>query len=209
MPFLAAMLLQESGMKHFNEPKPGDEDTFITVGLDTNADANHIITSRGYGVGQYTLFHHPARPAEVEELMTDVTKNLQRAIRELREKFDGFVNGPTDRADDRIEEAGTIALRECRFGPGDARRFKDCKQCLRQAGMGTIVEGATRVYEGAATIFHSTEYYDMNASRSFYTDVPKRSEIGCDWPYAARRYNGGGINSYHYQVRILKHLLTL
>ena len=28
----------------------------------------------------------------------------------------------------------------------------------------------------------------------------------CDWPYAARQYNGAGLNSYHYQIAILKSL---
>jgi hypothetical protein len=36
-----------------------------------------------------------------------------------------------------------------------------------------------------------------------------RAEIPCDWPYAVRRYNGSGINSYHYQVRILRYLERL
>jgi hypothetical protein len=36
--------------------------------------------------------------------------------------------------------------------------------------------------------------------------VPVRKNIGCDWPYAIRRYNGAGINSYHYQAKVLKNL---
>ena len=41
-----------------------------------------------------------------------------------------------------------------------------------------------------------------------YTAVPIRKNIGCDWPYAVRRYNGAGMNSYHYQVKVLKNVLT-
>ena len=37
-----------------------------------------------------------------------------------------------------------------------------------------------------------------------YDAVPVRAKIGCDWPYAVRRYNGSGVNSYHYQTRIMR-----
>jgi peptidoglycan hydrolase-like protein with peptidoglycan-binding domain len=206
-PFLVAILEQESGLRHFNEPKPGDEDTFITVGLDARTPDSEVITSRGYGAGQFTLFHHPARPEEVTAFMTSPTGNLQRAIRELRDKFDGFVNGPSSRADDRIAEAGTVPLRECRFGTGESARFVECRSCALNAGVVTIVEDVTPVFTASPLIFHSTANYNMPASRAVYADVPRRAGIECDWPYAARRYNGGGIDSYHYQVRILKHVL--
>ncbi len=52
IPFLMAILKQESGLKHFNEPSGDDEDTYIVVGLDTNASEKIVITSRGYGAGQ-------------------------------------------------------------------------------------------------------------------------------------------------------------
>jgi len=39
-----------------------------------------------------------------------------------------------------------------------------------------------------------------------YTAVPDRTKLGCDWPYALRRYNGGGVNSYHYQYEALQRL---
>lgn len=208
MPFLMAILEQESGLRHFNEPRPGDDDTFITVGLDAPLPESEVITSRGYGVGQFTLFHHPPRPDEVTEFMTEPVNNLQRAIRELREKFDSFVNGPASRADDRIAEAGTGPLRECRFSSGNASRLRDCQACLSHAGRVTIVEGVTPVFAGSMAIFHSTNNYDMQADRQLYSDVPRRAEIECDWPYAARRYNGAGMDSYHYQVHILKNVLS-
>ena len=206
IPFLLAILQQESGLKHFNEPKPGDEDTFITIGLDTPSPDSEVIESRGYGAGQFTLFHHPPRPEEVAEFMTDVEKNVQRAIKELRAKFDGFVNGRFDHADDRIAEVGRGPLRECQFAPGTPEHFTDCETCLREAGTVSIVEGETSVHPASSVKFHSTPVYDMQASRAVYIDVPTRAGFKCDWPYAVRRYNGGGIDSYHYQVRILKHL---
>src|SRR5262249_42299648 len=66
-PFLLAILKQESGLQHFHEPSGNDEDKFIVVGLDP-PNQPHVITSRGYGAGQYTLFHHPPQAAEVTDL---------------------------------------------------------------------------------------------------------------------------------------------
>jgi len=41
-----------------------------------------------------------------------------------------------------------------------------------------------------------------------YARVPDRAKLGCDWPYAVRRYNGSGVNSYHYQYQVLQRLTT-
>ncbi len=207
IPFLMAILKQESGMKHFFEPNPGDEDTYITVGLDTNSSQKHIITSRGYGLGQYTLFHHPPRAEEIDDFMLDVGKNLIKAIDELKYKFDYFVNGhtPGTRADDRIAEYGSGELRDCKYTIEDSHYLRDCKRCLENAGTEEIRMGVTPFYEGCANTFHVTQYY----KKQVYRNVPVRKNIGCDWPYAMRRYNGSGVNSYHYQVRVLKHLLVI
>jgi hypothetical protein len=204
VPFLMAVLKQESGMKHFNEPGKNDDDTYITVGLDTNASKKYIITSRGYGAGQYTLFHHPPRREELKGFILDVEKNLEKAISELRYKFDNFVNGKTSgtRADDRIAEFGKGKLRLCRYGSGDLRYMSDCKTCMIDAGQREIREGVTSFYKGSKDKFIPTHYY-QSAS---YESVPVRGKIGCDWPYAVRRYNGSGINSYHYQARILRNI---
>ncbi len=205
IPFLLGILQQESGLKHFNQPAGDDEDVYITIGLDTNAPEKYIITSRGYGAGQYTLFHHPPTPAEVNDFMLDPVKNVQKAIAELKNKFDHFVNGasPDAQADDRLAEQGTGPLRTCKYTPGDARYMTDCKQCLLNAGTTDIQSGTTPVYVGATLTYEPTQYYGTAS----YPKVPVRANIGCDWPYAVRRYNGSGINSYHYQVRVLLHML--
>jgi hypothetical protein len=79
IPFLLGILMQECGLRHFSEPRAGNEDTYIVVGLDTNNAADKtILTSRGYGAGQDPLFHHPPRPEEVTDCMLDVTKNVRR-----------------------------------------------------------------------------------------------------------------------------------
>lgn len=207
IPFLLAVLRQESGLRHYREPAPGDEDTFIVVGLDRNDSACPArITSRGYGVGQYTLFHHPPRLGDVAGVMLDVGKNVAKAVEELRDKFDHFVNGPDadTRADDRRAEAGAGPLRLCKYPSGDARFMHDCRQCALAAGAQAIQSGVTPLYPGAGQAFEPTPYY----AEASYQDVPVRRNIGCDWPYAVRRYNGSGMNSYHYQVRILKNLLV-
>lgn len=207
VPFLMAVLMQESGLKHYREPGPGDEDAYIVVGLDTNAEADHIITSRGYGAGQYTLFHHPPAAAEVRDFVLDPARNVSKAAGELREKFDRFVAGPTanTRADDRTAELGAGPLRLCKYSAGDSRYMTDCVQCARDAGLVNIHSGSTPVFAGSSLKFAPTQYYKSGS----YTGVPRRAGIGCDWPYAIRRYNGAGINSYHYQARVLLHLLNL
>jgi peptidoglycan hydrolase-like protein with peptidoglycan-binding domain len=207
IPFLLAILKQESGLRHYNEPRGNNEDTYIVIGLDTNASEKHVITSRGYGAGQYTLFHHPPSNQEVDDFMLDVGKNLQKAIFELRDKFDHFVNGTTTgtMADDRQVENGNGPLRLCKYSSQDPRYMKACQQCMIDAGQQTIREGVTPIYPGSTYKFIPTPYYPTAS----YDAVPIRKKIDCDWPYAARRYNGAGINSYHYQVRVLKNVLIL
>jgi hypothetical protein len=207
-PFLLAILKQESNLRHFNEPTGKDEDTFIVVGLDTRSEAQFIITSRGFGAGQYTLFHHPPAPEEVTDFMLDATKNVQRATGELRDKFDHFVNGstPGTRADDRIAETGPGPLRLCKFAVDDPRFLTDCRQCLVDAGLTDIVSGTTPLFTGASRTYQPTK---LRPDFTLYPNVPVRKEIGCDWPYAVRRYNGGGMDSYHYQAQVLLNLKTL
>lgn len=202
-PFLLAILMQESGGLHFRVPTASDADDFIVVGLDRN-DAGHPdrITSRGYGMGQYTLFHHPPRRDEVETVMLDPARNVRRAVDELREKFDSFVNGatPSTQADDRIEEFGRGGLRRCRYAETDPLYMADCVRC---AGEHLVDIGPTTpLHAGTTETLHPTQYHP----ESGYAKVPDRAKLGCDWPYAVRRYNGGGVNSYHYQYQVLQRL---
>lgn len=202
-PYLVAVLKQESGMMHFAEPRGADDqDTFVVVGTDANSGDPNVITSRGYGAGQYTLFHHPPRPEEVAGVILDPGQNVERAAELLRDKFDGFVNGPTSSADDRVAEIGRGPLRICKYAPSDARYMTDCRACAAAAGSRGIRQGLP-VFAGSTTTWAPTQYY----ATASYDGVPVREKIGCDWPYAVRRYNGGGINSYHYQARVLKFLV--
>jgi len=199
--FIAAILKQESDLKHYSE-----QDSVITIGLDTNnAAQTFAITSRGYGAGQFTIFHHPPRQDEVDDFMNDVEKNLGKAEGELREKYDKFVNGPADTADDRQKEIGSGALRICKYASTDPRYLTDCKQCAIDAGSRDIVENQTPWYPGSPNLYVPTQYY----ASANYPNTPKRESFGCDWPYAVRRYNGGGINSYHYQARVIKNVRDL
>jgi len=173
------------------------------VGLDRNEQGNpDHITSRGYGIGQYTLFHHPPRAEEVETLMLDPVRNVQRAVSELNEKLENFVNGPTPgrQADDRLAEFGRGELRRCRFEASDPRFMTDCVRCA----------GEARVDIGPTTPLHPRTTETLQPTRyhreTSYAGVPDRAKLGCDWPYAVRRYNGSGVNSYHYQYQVLQRL---
>jgi hypothetical protein len=206
--FLLAILVQESGLKHFHEPQGEDVDTFITTGLDTGTGQDFVITSRGYGAGQYTLFHHPPTAAEVSDFMLDVTKNVQRASRELRDKFDHFIIGPTSatRADDRIAEHGSGPLRMCKFASGDPQFLKDCANCLAEAGVQNLVKDSSPLFPGSSSTYQPTA---LRNHFTEYNDVPVRARFECDWPYAVRRYNGSGMDSFHYQAQVLLNLKTV
>jgi hypothetical protein len=208
LPVLKAILKQESDFQHYHVPADHDEDTFITVGLDRNNKAHpESITSRGYGVGQYTLFHHPPHPAEIEDFMKDPKKNLQRAIGELLNKFEHFILGPNagTQADDRLKEHDREPLRWCKYPKGDSLYLNGCKACTLQAGSQDIVENVTPWFEGCNQTYQPTQYYP----HASHQQVPVRKNFPCDWPYAVRRYNGSGMNSYHYQAIILHNLLAV
>jgi hypothetical protein len=203
-PFFYQTLIQESGGQHFHIPRDGDLDTFVTVGLDTNDKSSAVhITSRGYGIGQFTLFHHPPTANEVASFISDPLGNVEKAIGELRRKFDNYVNGPIDVASDRVAEAGRGALRPCRHDPADQLYMRDCVNCLKNAGTQEIVANQTPTYEGSPDTYEHTQYHAGS-----YHSVPVRKNIPCDWPYAIRRFNGAGPNSYDYQAEMLLKVLN-
>ncbi len=196
--FIISILKQESDLRHYNEA-----DSYVYVGLDRNNAGTQQVTSRGYGIGQFTIFHHPPRPDEVTDFMDDPARNVSKAQKELREKYDHFVIGG-DTADDRIAEIGNGPLRICKYGPADPRYLVDCRQCSVDAGSRDIHQGDP-YYAGASGTMQPTQYYPS----AEYPNIPKRESFGCDWPYAIRRYNGSGVNSFHYQARILRNVRDL
>jgi len=196
--FIVAILKQESDLRHYNEA-----DSYVYIGLDRNNEGTAQITSRGYGIGQFTIFHHPPRPDEVTDFMDDPAKNVSKAQNELRDKYDHFVLGPSG-ADDRTAEIGNGPLRICKYTSDDPRYLTDCRQCAIDAGSRDINQGDP-YYAGAKGTMQPTQYY----ASAEYPNIPKRESIGCDWPYAVRRYNGSGVNSYHYQARILRNVRDL
>ena len=203
-PFVVAIVRQESGGRHYAVPHPGEEDAFVTVGLDRNNAARpDEITSRGYGVGQYTLTHHPPADAEVRDFILDPVSNVESVYSLLRRKLDRFVAGPDDKADDRAVEHPLLPIRLCRYAPSDVRYMMDCSTCARAVRTVQIVPGMP-VYQGARTLYEPDQYYPS----ANYHGVPDRAEFLCDWPYAVRRYNGSGLDSFHYQARVLRNLLT-
>jgi peptidoglycan hydrolase-like protein with peptidoglycan-binding domain len=203
VPFLSQILIQESGQRQFQVPSNSNRDNFVTIGLDHNDEANPaVVTSRGYGIGQFTLFHHPPTADEVAGVVSNAMLNAGAAISVLREKFDEFIIGPITTAQDRIAEHGTSPLRACKYAPGDPKYMNDCANCCKAAGSFTIVAGQTPVYAGAQMNYDTTQYHRGN-----YSDVPIRANIPCDWPYAIRRYNGAGVDSYNYQAEVLTRIV--
>jgi peptidoglycan hydrolase-like protein with peptidoglycan-binding domain len=202
-PFIAAIVVQESDSAHFLVPAHGDEDNFVSIGLDrNNKSAPDQITSRGYGIGQYTIFHHPPRPEELHDFILDPVRNVQKAYVELRGKLDNFVVGNSGAAD-RAAEHPSLPLRLCRYANSDQRYMRNCKACAEQVGKLDITRGMP-AYDGASISYQPTQYYPA----ADYHGVPDRAAFLCDWPYAMRRYNGDGVNSFHYQARVLLDLLS-
>jgi hypothetical protein len=199
LPFLLAILNQESSLRHYQVPTRGNIDNFVTIGLDRNDAANPArITSRGYGIGQFTLFHHPPTADEVQSFILDPVKNLGTTISELQEKYQGWVIGPKDSSDDRVTEFPGLPLNPCKYAPSDPKFQSDCVNCLKSAPPVTIASGQTPWYTGASGVYAQTQYH-----LGSYSNVPQRDKIGCDWPYAARRFNGSGVNSFDYQAELL------
>jgi hypothetical protein len=151
VPFLMQTLSQESGQLHFHAPSTSNADNFVTIGLDqNNSSAPTAITSRGHGIEQYTLFHHPPAQSEVNGVIRDPVQNAVDAIQELLRKFNSYPIGPSSTADDRIAEAGRGPLRFCQYQPSDPKYFWDCANCCRSAETVNIVAGVTPVFAGSA-----------------------------------------------------------
>lgn len=201
VPFAIAVVTQESNGRHFHVPVGADEDKFVTLGQDRNGSTSDDVTSRGYGIGQSTLFHQPPSRQEVADIIADPVRNVQATFVNLRQKFDGAILGKQG-ASDRMAEHPRLALRLCRYAPTDTRYLNDCRNCALQTRRIDITRG-TPAYAGASISYQPTQYYPS----AEYTGVPDRADFLCDWPYAVRRYNGSGVNSFHYQTHILLNLL--
>jgi peptidoglycan hydrolase-like protein with peptidoglycan-binding domain len=206
VPYLLAILNQESSQHHYQVPTRGNIDNFVTIGLDRNDPANPArITSRGYGIGQYTLFHHPPTAAEVQSFIIDPVQNVSKTIAEMTDKFNNYILGPnaSQVADDRVAEYGQAPLTPCKYPQGDVHYMSDCVNCMKNAPGITITSGSTPWFDGAQETYAQTQYHVGT-----YSNVPQRNKIGCDWPYAARRFNGSGVNSFDYQAEFLLKVLA-
>jgi hypothetical protein len=196
------MFDQESALQQF-ATAISEGDTFVIVGLDRDKQIADRIPSRGFGMAQYTLFHHPPTQDEVASFIVDPDANINQAVAELKGKFDGLAGGAS-RAVERDAEHPGLPLRKCRYSTTDERFLRDCRACARRARHLEIARG-TPLYQGASQSYQPDGYYPS----ADYGSVPDRADMGCDWPYAIRRYNGGGLDSFHYQTRVLRNLERL
>ena len=71
-----------------------------------------------------------------------------------------------------------------------------------RSGRSALHDRLRTVCGRATDTLHPTRYHPETA----YSRVPARATLGCDWPYAVRRYNGSGVDSYHYQFQVLQRL---
>jgi hypothetical protein len=199
-PFMLAIVLQESTGLHFSVPRNQDQDDFVIIGLDHAKDAPpDQITSRGYGIGQYTLFHHPPSTSEVQRCIVDPVGSVALAYTTLHDKIALAIPSP-----DRQTEHPQQQFRPCRYAASDPRYLRDCTACTRATRKLDIQPG-TPFYLGSDGTYQPTKYHPT----ATYSGVPDRADFPCDWPYAVRRYNGDGPDSYHYQAEVLLRLLNL
>ena len=95
-------------------------------------------------------------------------------------------------------------MRICKYAATDARFLTDCRQCAIDAGSRDVVEGVTPTFPGSPKVYERGIY-----PTATYPNLPKRESFGCDWPYAVRRYNGAGKNSYNYQAHVIGNVRDL
>jgi peptidoglycan hydrolase-like protein with peptidoglycan-binding domain len=88
------------------------------------------------------------------------------------------------------------------FGEGTERAVRALQYDRCAAESRVDMGPRTPLHPATTETFRPTRYHPDTT----YTAVPDRTKLGCDWPYALRRYNGGGVNSYHYQYEALQRL---
>jgi len=79
---------------------------------------------------------------------------------------------------------------------------------LREPGGPAPARLQVRVGIDSGVVLASEMGFGASRQPLMVGSVPNRAAFPCDWPYAARRYNGSGPLSYNYQSRILRNLVT-
>ncbi len=197
VPLSKAILYEETGLKWYRK------DGYPTVGLDYNdKKISHRITSRGLFLSQRTFFSYPIQQSELDGF-NSLDTDMRFFSSHLRSKYNNFVvsNKVASRDDLRHFSFGGSKLRGCKYDSSDARYMKDCKNCVFSLNKRTYVEG-DRLAKGSGWKFRKTKYH----RRDVYKSMPDFKEFPCDYLFAIRRYNGGGINSFHYLMQVLEHL---
>ena len=121
----------------------------------------------------------------------------------MRGKFDRFVIGPDSRLTIAFTEAGSGPLRLCKFDSADPLYIATASTASSRRELRTSSLGK-RPCRWLSDTYQATQHTKSLLRRT----CPFRRNIACDWPYAVRRYNGSGPNSYDYQAEFLLKFCT-
>jgi len=196
-PLMGAILYEETGLRWFRP------DGYPTIGLDFNDKSNpERITSRGFFVSQRTLFKYPVDQSRIDS-MDSLDEDLNFFSRHLENKYKKYIvsSKPSVRDDLRLESFSKSELRGCKYSPDDSKYMIDCKNCVEGLKRRDYPLGV-RLAKGSSWKLRKTRYH----KRDGYKNMPDFKEFPCDYLFAIRRYNGGGINSFHYLMQVLEHL---
>lgn len=197
-PLALAVLKQETHWKWFRS------DGYPTVGLDFNNKSQpYVITSRGLFLSQRTIFNYPF-PQESLDSFDSVSEDLKFVINALDLKYKRYVVSADVRARDdlRFKSFGDQPLRGCKYEQSDERFMKDCKNCVWSGKLKDYKEGKSLIDVPGKWVLKPSIYH----RNKDYLGYPDYEDFPCDYVYAIRRYNGSGVNSFHYLMRVLDHL---
>lgn len=200
-PLVMAVLTQETNLKWYRK------DGYPLVGLDYNSDEDYIITSRGLFYSQRTIFSYPISKKEFDS-MNDLESDMEFFFDHIFGKYQNFVVSSSAKARDdlrySVPEFKDLDLRGCKYEESDSKYMKDCKACLKECPSKDYLMGDSLLGNGR-WIIKPTHYHRIQD----YEGFPDFHHFPCDYVFTIRRYNGSGINSFHYLMRVLAHLLEL
>lgn len=197
-PLVLAVLEQESNLMWYRK------DGYPTIGLDYNNKVQpYVITSRGLFLSQRTVFDYPFKQEQLNQY-DSVEVDLNFVVDLLNLKYDKFIvsKDPKTNDDLRSSSFGSEDLRGCKYETSDSRYKSDCKNCVWSGDLRDYKKDRSVLGDKKQWVLKSSQYHKIKQ----YLQFPDYSKFPCDYLFSIRRYNGSGINSFHYLMRVLKHL---